>query len=56
MEKMRDWKPTLQGTLKGSGISPLLANIYLNGLDHQVSQANKEMVRYAYDFVICCRN
>jgi RNA-directed DNA polymerase len=55
METMRDWKPTLQGTPQGSGISPLLANIYLNPLDHQMSRANKEMVRYADDFVICCR-
>lgn len=55
METMRDWKPTLQGTPQGSGISPLLANIYLNPLDHQVSRATIEMVRYADDFVICCR-
>ena len=55
METMRDWKPTQQGTPQGSGISPLLANIYLNPLDHQMSRANQEMVRYADDFVICCR-
>lgn len=55
METLRDWKPTRQGTPQGSGISPLLANIYLNRLDHQMSQAGKEMVRYADDFVICCR-
>jgi len=39
METMKDWKPTLQGTPQGSGISPLLANIYLNPLDHQMSRA-----------------
>ena len=55
METMRDWKPTLQGTPQGSGISPLLANIYLNPLDHQMSRAGKEIVRYADDFVLCCR-
>jgi len=55
METMRNWKPTLQGTPQGSGISPLLANIYLNPLDHQMSRASKELVRYADDFVICCR-
>jgi RNA-directed DNA polymerase len=55
METMRDWKPTLQGTPQGSGISPLLANIYLNPLDHQMSRAGQEMVRYADDFIICCR-
>ena len=55
METMRDWKPTPQGTPQGSGISPLLANLYLNPLDHQMSRASKEIVRYADDFVICCR-
>lgn len=55
METMKEWKPTLRGTPQGSGISPLLANIYLNPLDHQMSQAKQEMVRYADDFVICCR-
>jgi RNA-directed DNA polymerase len=55
METMREWKPTPQGTPQGSGISPLLANIYLNPLDHQMSWANKEIVRYADDFVVCCR-
>jgi len=55
METMRDWKPTPQGTPQGSGISPLLANIYLNPLDQQMSRARKEIVRYADDFVICCR-
>ena len=55
METMKDWKPTLQGTPQGSGISPLLANLYLNPLDHQMEQAGWEMVRYADDFVICCR-
>ena len=55
MERMKQWKPTLQGTPQGSGVSPLLANIYLNGLDHQMSLAGKEIVRYADDFVICCR-
>jgi RNA-directed DNA polymerase len=55
METMKGWKPTPQGTPQGSGISPLLANIYLNPLDHQMSRAKQEMVRYADDFVICCR-
>ena len=37
-------------------ISPLLSNIYLNPLDHQMAQAGFEMVRYADDFVILCRS
>ena len=34
---------------------PLLANIYLNELDHTLAQAGFAMVRYADDFVILCR-
>jgi RNA-directed DNA polymerase len=37
-------------------ISPLLANIYLNPLDHLLADAGFEMVRYADDFVILCRS
>ncbi len=33
---------------------PLLANIYLNPLDHLMSQMGHEMVRYADDMVILC--
>jgi RNA-directed DNA polymerase len=35
---------------------PLLANMYLNALDHAMSAAGYEMVRYADDFVILCRS
>lgn len=37
-------------------ISPLLANIYLNPLDHLMAESGFEMVRYADDFVILCRS
>ncbi len=37
-------------------ISPLLANLYLNPLDHQMAAAGWELVRYADDFVILCRS
>ncbi len=37
-------------------ISPLLANLYLDSLDHQMAAAGWEMVRYADDFVILCRS
>jgi group II intron reverse transcriptase/maturase len=50
--------PNRCGTPQGGVISPLLANIYLNGLDHGVNERCKgwaEMHRYADDFVICCR-
>jgi RNA-directed DNA polymerase len=37
-------------------ISPLLANIYLNPLDHLMAQRGWEMVRYADDFVVLCES
>jgi len=55
MEESQGWKPTESGTPQGGVISPLLANIYLNPLDHQMAQVGWEMVRYADDFVILCR-
>ena len=54
MESGKDWKPTELGTPQGAVISPLLANIYLNPLDHLMAGQGKEMVRYADDFVIMC--
>jgi RNA-directed DNA polymerase len=56
MERAKGWQPTEKGTPQGAVISPLLANIYLNPLDHQMAQQGWEMVRYADDFVILCRN
>jgi len=44
------------GTPQGAVISPLLANIYLNPLDHLMAARGWEMVRYADDFVILCRS
>lgn len=55
MEEAQGWQPTGRGTPQGGVISPLLANIYLNPLDHQMAAAGREMVRYADDFVILCR-
>ena len=42
------------GTPQGGVISPLMANIYLNALDHQMATSGRKMVRYADDFVILC--
>ena|SRR5829696_3591262 len=56
MESGKGWKPTDCGTPQGAVISPLLANIYLNPLDHTMAKAGKEMVRYADDFVILCQS
>jgi RNA-directed DNA polymerase len=55
MEELKGWQPTERGTPQGAVISPLLANIYLNPLDHAVAGRGWEMVRYADDFVVLCR-
>jgi RNA-directed DNA polymerase len=55
MEEAATWTPT-KGSPQGAVISPLLANIYLDPLDHLVKNAGFEMVRYADDFVILCRS
>jgi RNA-directed DNA polymerase len=55
MAGAQDWQPTERGTPQGAVISPLLANIYLNPLDHLMAQRGWEMVRYADDFVVCAR-
>jgi group II intron reverse transcriptase/maturase len=50
--------PNKSGTPQGGNLSPLLANIYLNDLDHKVNENPKLMarlVRYADDMVILCR-
>src|SRR5690606_1376591 len=54
MESGKHWTPET-GTPQGAVISPLLANIYLNPLDHLMAEWGFEMVRYADDFVILCR-
>jgi RNA-directed DNA polymerase len=56
MESGKGWQPTEQGTPQGAVISPLLANIYLNPLDHLMARTGREMVRYADDFVILCQS
>jgi len=55
LDDLREWTPET-GSPQGAVISPLLSNIYLNPLDHQMAQAGFEMVRYADDFVILCRS
>jgi RNA-directed DNA polymerase len=55
MDGLSEWTPTM-GTPQGAVISPLLANMYLNPLDHLLAEAGFAMVRYADDFVILCRS
>jgi len=56
MESGKGWKPTQAGTPQGAVVSPLLANLYLNPLDHLMTSQGREMVRYADDFVILCQS
>jgi RNA-directed DNA polymerase len=53
----RRLKSNTCGTPQGGVISPLLANIYLNPLDHAVNEETGlkyRMIRYADDLVILC--
>src|SRR5258705_190755 len=58
-------RPTMQTPLQPGpkvifcvrgAVSPLLSNIYLDPLDHLMAERGFEMVRYADDFVVMCRN
>jgi RNA-directed DNA polymerase len=53
MDAMQRWTPE-GGTPQGAIVSPLLSNIYLDPLDHEMARRGIEMVRYADDFVILC--
>ena len=53
LEEMKLWTPEA-GTPQGAVISPLLSNIYLDALDHEMAGKGIEMVRYADDFVGLC--
>jgi RNA-directed DNA polymerase len=54
IEELRTWTPET-GVPQGAVLSPVLANAYLNPLDHRLSEIGFQMVRYADDFVILCR-
>ena len=56
MEELTRHAPTDRGTPQGAVISPLLANIYLDPLDHLLAESGVELVRYADDFVLLCRS
>lgn len=55
LEGLREWTPET-GVPQGAVLSPVLSNVYLNPLDHQMAEQGFEMVRYADDFVILCRS
>lgn len=50
-----DGRPRKAGASQGSVLSPLLANIYLHPVDVAMRQERLAFLRYADDFVICCR-
>ena len=56
LERGKGWSPTDKGTPQGGVLSPRLANIYLNPLDHLMAGKGWEMIRYADDFVILCQS
>jgi RNA-directed DNA polymerase len=51
---IQQWTPE-SGAPQGAVLSPLLSNLYLNGLDHHMASHGYEMTRYADDLVIQCR-
>jgi len=55
MEELRTWVPEA-GVPQGAVLSPVLANAYLNPLDHRMAELGFQMARYADDFVILCRS
>lgn len=54
LDGLQRWTPE-SGAPQGAVLSPLLSNLYLNDLDHQMAQSGFEMTRYADDLVIQCR-
>jgi len=55
LEELREWTP-IAGVPQGAVLSPVLSNLYLNPLDHEMADIGFEMVRYADDFVVLCRS
>jgi RNA-directed DNA polymerase len=55
LEELREWTP-VAGVPQGAVLSPVMSNLYLNPLDHQMADNGFEMVRYADDFVVLCRS
>lgn len=56
LDELKGWQPTERGTPQGAVISPMLANLYLNPLDHEMGRRGWAMVRYADDLVVLCQS
>ena len=55
LEGLKEWTPE-RGTPQGAVLSPLLANVYLDPMDHRLAENGYAAVRYADDFVVLCRS
>lgn len=55
LDGLKAWQPTETGTPQGAVISPIMANVYLDPLDHLMAAKGYAMTRYADDFVVQCR-
>jgi RNA-directed DNA polymerase len=55
LEELKGWQPTERGTPQGAVISPMLANLYLTPLDHEMERKGWKRVRDADDLVVLCR-
>ena len=55
LDGLAKWTPET-GTPQGAVISPLLANLYLHPVDQSMEEAGFNMIRYADDFVIMCKD
>lgn len=55
MEGLNEWEPEA-GTPQGAVISPLMANVYLDSLDHEMAKQSWQLVRYADDAVCLCES
>src|SRR3979490_3516032 len=54
MDSLKGWQPTEQGSPQGAVISPVLSNIYLNGLNWKMARNGFERVRDAGGYIVLC--
>lgn len=52
----KEYRKSEIGVPQGGNLSPLLANIMLNELDHELERRGHKFVRYADDMVIFCKS
>jgi len=52
----KEYRKSEMGVPQGGNLSPLLANVMLNELDHELERRGHKFVSYAYDMVIFCKS